>query len=78
MEMEMEMELDFDFGFIGAPSNSIFVSETKMEMELDFQWTGGFLWKTNERPRYRKRQIIAQKPKPKYSLKKSLTTSAMR
>ena len=39
--MEMEMELDFDFGFIGAPSNSIFVSETKMEMELDFQWTGG-------------------------------------
>ena len=41
MEMEMEMELDFDFGFIGAPSNSIFVSEAKMTMELDFQWTGG-------------------------------------
>ena len=39
--MEMEMELDFDFGFIGPPSNSIFVSETKMELELDFQWTGG-------------------------------------
>ena len=35
--MEMEMELDFDFGFIGPPSNSIFVSETKMELELDFQ-----------------------------------------
>ena len=43
MEMEMEMELDFDFGFIGAPSNSIFVSETKMKMELDFQWTGGWM-----------------------------------
>ena len=42
MEMEMEMELDFDFGFIGAPYNSICISETKMEMELDFQWTGGW------------------------------------
>ena len=41
MELEMEMKLNLDFGFIRAPSNSIFVSETKMEMELDFQWTGG-------------------------------------
>ena len=32
MEMEMEMKLDLDFGFIRAPSNPIFVSETKMEM----------------------------------------------
>lgn len=35
MKMEVEMETDLDFWFIGASSNSIFISKTKMEVELD-------------------------------------------
>ena len=36
MEMEMEMELDFDFGFIGAPSNSIFVSDSPVPLGMKY------------------------------------------